>query len=436
MKEREVLNNFIKYVSLNVLGMVGMSCYILADTFFVAKSLGANGLAALNFCISIFSIMQGLGLMIGIGGATRFSILKDKDENRNKVFSNALIFGLCIAILFVLMGLFLTEPLSKVLGADVDTLPLAKIYLKTLLLFAPFFIVNNILVAFVRNDENPSLSMIAMIISSLSNIVLDYVFMFPLSMGMFGAAFATGLSPIISICILSIHFIKKKNSFIFCKCRLELKRILDIFMLGASSFVAELASAIALITFNKVIFGIEGNIGVAAYGIIANVALVATAIFTGISQGIQPLASKLHGMGSTKQVKQVKKYALITAFSFAAIIYLVIYFMPEQIVSIFNSEKNPSLAKLATDGITIYFVGFFFAGVNIVTAAFMSAIDRAKNGMIVSLMRSCVLLVPMVLVLSKVFEINGVWSAFVVTEAIILIGHIVFDAVSQKFRTS
>ncbi len=436
MKDKEVLSNFMKYVSLNVLGMVGMSCYILADTFFVSKALGANGLAALNFCISIFSIMQGLGLMLGIGGATRYSILASKGESRNKVFSNALVFGLCIGVVFVLIGIFFTEPLSKSLGADADTLPLAKIYLRTMLSYAPFFIANNILVAFVRNDENPSLSMIAMIISSLSNIILDYVFMFPLSMGMFGAAFATGLSPIVSICILSIHFIKKKNNFKFCKCKLEIKRLLDMVMLGASSFIAELASAIALITFNKVILEIEGNIGVAAYGIIANVALVATAIFTGISQGIQPLASKLHGMKENKQVKQVKKYALTTALLFGVILYLVIYFMPEQIVSIFNSENNPSLAKLATDGIVIYFLGFFFAGINIVMAAFMSAIDKAKRGMVISLMRSCVLLVPMVLVLSSIFKINGVWSAFVVTEATILIGHMIFNTVSQKLRTS
>lgn len=114
-------------------------------------------------------------------------------------------------------------------------------------------------------------------------------------MGIFGAAFATALSPIISLCILSIHFIKKKQSFHIVKAKVIFADIRRIIALGFSSFIGELASAISLITFNLIILKLEGNMGVSAYGIVANVALIAIAIFVGISQGIQPLVSKYYG---------------------------------------------------------------------------------------------------------------------------------------------
>ena len=111
--------------------------------------------------------------------------------------------------------------------------------------------------------------MIAMLTGSFSNIILDYIFMFPLGMGMFGAAFATSLAPIISICILLSHFIKKKNKFVIIKNKMVWTTIPDIFSLGSSAFIIEISSAIVLITFNLVILGLEGNLGVAAYGIVA-----------------------------------------------------------------------------------------------------------------------------------------------------------------------
>lgn len=292
--EKTLLKNFAKYVSLNILGMMGLSCYILADTYFISEALGSTGIAALNFSIPIYSVIHGIGLMIGIGGATRYSILKSqaKDKNSDEVFSVAIKSGVLIGIILAIIGVFGAKYLAKALGADSVTYPLTKTYLTTILLFAPFFILNNVVLAFVRNDNHPNLSMIAMLVGSFSNIVLDYVFMFPLNMGMFGAAFATVLASIISVCILLLYLIRKNKVFKLLNNKLKLSYIHDIFNLGLSAFIIEISSAIVLITFNFVILGIEGNLGVAAYGIVANLALVGIAVFTGLAQGIQPLISK------------------------------------------------------------------------------------------------------------------------------------------------
>lgn len=433
--EKSLIKKFAKYVSLNILGMIGLSLYILADTYFVSKALGVTGLAALNLSISIFSVINGIGLMIGVGGATRFSILKsqEKDKDASVVFSIAIKTGIIIGIIFVIIGIFGTKHLALALGADTFTLPLTKTYLSTILSFAPFFIVNNIILAFVRNDNNPKLSMIAMLIGSFSNVVLDYLFMFPLNMGMFGAAFATGLAPIISICILLILFINNKNVFVSLKNKLSWSLIADIFSLGLSAFIIEVSSAVVLITFNIVILGLEGNLGVASYGIVANIALVGVAIFTGLAQGIQPLISKYYGLERHELVTKVRKYALFTSIFIAIIIYLGIFIYSEGIINIFNSENNVDIAKMAEKGLRIYFLGFFFVGLNIVSAMYLSATENARDAFIISIARGIIIIVPLVLILSKIWNMTGVWLSFVLTELIVTVLVVYLASARKRF---
>jgi len=434
MTKKSILKDFTKYVSLNVLGMICLSCYVIADTFFIARAMGANGLAALNFSISVYSIVHGFGLMVGIGGATKYAILKNKGKHdeADSIFSHTVFLGLFFAAIFFIIGVFFTTPLAKMLGADSATLPLTKTYMETLLRFSPFFFINNILIAFTRNDNNPKLAMAAMVTGSFSNIVLDYVFMFPLDMGMFGAALATGLSLVLSICVLSLHFWTRNNQFSLRKCKIRIKKVINIVFLGSSAFINELSFAVALITFNLVILNIAGNIGVAAYGIVANIALIALSIFTGVAQGVQPLISKGYGSGDRFLVKQVLKYAVLLVFALSLVMYGITYFNSAVIVSAFNHEANDTLSILAVNGLKIYFIGFIFAGVNIITAAFFSAVTKAKVGLLISALRSCVIIIPMVIVLSAIIKMDGVWLSFVFTELIVCVLSVIF--LYNRFR--
>lgn len=302
MKEKSCFKDFMKYSSLNVLGMIGLSCYILADTFFVSKALGSNGLTALNLAIPVYSFINGSGLMIGMGASTKYSIFKSQGnkEKANEIFTNATMLTAFILGIFLLIGIFCSGFLVRLLGADNTVFKMSKIYLQVILLFAPMFMTNNLLLCFIRNDGAPQLSMAAMIIGSLSNIILDYVFIFPLGMGILGAAFATGLAPVISILVLLPFLLKKKNQFHLKKCRLSRKLSLEIFSSGLPSLITEVSSGIVMIIFNTIILNISGNIGVAAYGVIANLSLVVISIYTGIAQGIQPILSSNYGLKNKK----------------------------------------------------------------------------------------------------------------------------------------
>ena len=418
MKNQSTLKIFFKFTSLNVLAMLSLSCYILADTFFVSKAFGANGLTALNLAIPIYSLINGIGLMLGIGGATKFSIYKGKNKPNkgNITFTNSILLGLIFSCIFIFLGLFLSSKLSIVLGADLETLSNTNIYLKTLLLFAPFFITNNILIAFIRNDGNPKLAMIAMFIGSFSNIVLDYVFMFPLNMGMFGAAFATGLAPVISMLSLSYYIIKKKNTFKLDKIKLIPTYVKSIINLGLSSFIIEISSGIVIIIFNMIILNISGNIGVAAYGIIANLSLVAMSIFNGIGQGIQPIISTNFGLSNKDAIKRTLTYAVITAFILSISLYIIIFLNSTFLVGIFNSSKDKILEDIASNGLIIYFIGFIFVGFNLVISSFLNSINNPNKAFLISISRGFLLIISLVIVLSKALSLTGVWLSFTITE--------------------
>ncbi|MCM1498926.1 MAG: MATE family efflux transporter [Clostridium sp.] len=413
---------YAKYTLLNILGMIGLSCYILADTYFVAKGLGSDGLTALNLAIPVYSFIHGTGLMLGMGGATGYSVLKGqgKHEEKNRIFTHTMCLVSVFGMLFLIIGFAGAGTITRLLGADETVYSMCYTYLRILLFFAPVFLLNEVLLCFVRNDGAPGRSMLAMLGGSFSNIILDYLFIFCCDMGIFGAVLATGLAPVISLLILSPFLIKRKNQFHFVKGKLQLPVIKYVFITGAPSFVSEISSGVVMMVFNMIILGILGNIGVAAYGIIANLSLVVLAIFTGIAQGIQPIVSKYFGMDNRENMRVVFRYAVCTVVILSGIIYLGMFFMAENIVEIFNSEGNRELQRVAVEGIRLYFTACVFAGFNIIFSIYLACTEHVKTANIISLLRGFLLIIPMAFALSAVGEMTGLWLAFPVTESVVV----------------
>lgn len=428
MADNSILKTFAKFVSFNILSMIGLSCYILADTYFVANGVGETGLAALNIAIPVFSGIIAIGAMFGIGTGTCYSIMKArrKDYEANSIFTNSVIFGIIISTISVIGGIFIPDKVSKIMGADSETLELTSEYTQIIMIFAPLFIINNILVSMLRNDGAPKASAFIMITGSLSNVVLDYIFIYPLGYGMRGAAAATVASPLISIILSVIFIMSGKISFHFVKCRLEFNILKKIVSFGISAFITEMASAITILIFNKLILIYSGNTGIAAYGIIANLALVVTAIFNGISQGIQPLASSGYGLKDSKRLSKILKYSIILTTAIFLIIYPLSYILTDKLVDAFNNEKNAELAKLASDGLRLYFTGFIFAGINIVSVSFLNSINHTKKAFTISIMRGFAVIVPTAFILSKIAQMNGIWLTFPTAELITFIFSVIF----------
>ena len=413
---------FAKYVSQNIFAMIGISAYVLADTFFISRAEGADGIAALNLVLPLYSFIFAIGSMIGVGSATRFKIGRARNESATDFyFGNAISWAFLISLVFVFAGALFAEDIMELLGADASIARLGVPYTKIFMLFAPFFMCNYILNAFVRNDGSPMISMIATLTSSLFNIVMDYVLMFPLGLGMAGAALATACSPIVGILICSVHFFQKKNTISFRFKGFSLVRLLKCCQLGISAFVGEMSSGVTTMVFNFLILSLSGNVGIAAFGVVANTAIVATSIYNGIAQGSQPLLSDFYGRNSTKNVGRILGMSIATALVVSGVIVTATNIFPSQIVEIFNSEGDALMAKEAIRGVRLYFLGFVFAGINIVGAGYLSATENAMWAFVTSILRGFVAIIACAFIMSSLFGMTGVWLAFPLAELLTMI---------------
>lgn len=437
MKNKD-LALFAKYTSLNVIGMIGMSVYILADTFFIANGVGANGLTALNLALPIFNLVNGTGLMLAMGGATKYNVCKSRGDSHgmDSAFVNTMYAAAFFSAVYMLCGALFSVKIASALGANSEVLQSTAIYLKVIMLFSPAFICNNIAISFVRNDGAPALSTAAMTVGSLSNIVMDYVFVYPLAMGIFGAVLATGFSPCISMLILSSHKIRGKNGFHFRRMAPSFKVIGNVAALGVPSLVTELSVGIVILVFNMIILRLAGNIGVAAYGVISNMSLVVVSVYTGVAQGMQPLSSRAHGEGNFKSARKFFKYACVTAVAGAAVIYPLLACFANLITSVFNSENNATLQQIAVQGLRLYYIATPFLGFNVVLTVFLTSVENPRPAQALSILRGIAVIVPVAFALSAAFGMAGVWCSFPASEFICAVFGIIVLALFFKKQSA
>ena len=358
--------------------------------------------------------------MLGMGGATRFSILKSQNNQKgaDTIFTNTVYLGIFFSIIFMLGGLFFSGSLARLLGANQNTFEMTNTYLRVMMLFSPAFIFNDIILCFVRNDGNPRLSMIATVCGSLFNVVFDYIFIFPCNMGMLGAVLATGFSPVVGLTIMSPHWLGKKRGFHFRKLVPDADSIRTNISLGFPSLLSQISAAIVMIIFNMLILGLEGNTGVAAYGVIANISLVVLSFYTGIAQGIQPLVSHSYGRKKTDGIRQFLRYAMISMVILSAVMYLILFVFADPIASAFNSEHNAKLQEIAVTGLKLYFTSLVFAGFNIILSMYFTSVEKALPAQIISLLRGLILIIPIAFLFANLWDMTGVWMSFPATELV------------------
>ena len=421
--KENTLQEFGKYVSQSVLSQLGVSCYILADTYFISKGVGADGLTALNLAIPVFSVMNGCGFMLGIGSGTKYGIMKGTgNEKRGDVlFTSSLCVVTVLAVIFMLIGLLASDPITVLVGANAEVYDMTRTYLQVILLFSPMFMINNLLGAMIRNDGNTSLAMTAMLSGCLFNIVFDYIFVFPMGLGLFGAVLATAVAPIISILILLQHFVKKKNQFRLIRVRPEMRLVASAAGLGVPSLVTEVSSGLVIAVFNLLILGLAGNVGVAAYGVVANISIVVIAIYNGIAQGVQPLLSREYGRSQEKNVHRFLGWAMMLTAILAMVIYVGIYWNADVIAMIFNSGRDMDLQRIAVEGLKIYFTACPFVGANILLAIYFAATDQAAPAQMISLLRGLIVIIPLAFVMANVAGLTGVWMTFPLTELVVCV---------------
>lgn len=420
--EEDIKKVYFKYLFPTAIASLALSIYVLLDTIFIGQGIGADGLAALNINIPIFSIGFGMGLLIGVGGSTLMSIEKGKgNEKRAKeIFTLSITLAILVAIIFTLFLTIYEKPLVYALGATDENINLVSEYTYWLVRGSGFFVIATTLQCFLRCDKAPKLAMISVATASITNVVLDYIFIFKMNSGIAGGAIATIIAQVAAILVAIIHFFNKNNTLKLSFKKFSITEIIDVFRIGFPSFCIELSVGVVVLLFNLKLQQLGGTIYVSVYGIIANIAIVVIAVLNGVGQTIQPIVSVNVGAKKYERIKSVKRIAVISALILGIILFLISQFIPGILISIFTTPTD-EIQSIGNLGLRLYSISFIIAGINIINGAYFQALGFAKEALIIGLGRGLIFVVICLYPLSYFFGINGVWLTIPATELLMCI---------------
>ncbi len=433
MGERPVGSLLVSFSLPALVGMGVQATYNIVDTAFVGR-LGHTAIAALTLVWPLQLVMLALSVGVGVGANSVISRrLGAKDQcTANRAGAQAILLALLSASVVMTVLLTWTDPILRTVGARPDTLPLARVYLRTIAWFAPlvFFpmVANNL----IRAEGNPVQSMVVMIISALVNIALDPLFIFGFgpvpALGVQGAAIATVIASGVSFVLYAIYFASPRSGYHFRppdflpRPRLWTR----IWAVGAPSMAIQLSGSIVTTVANGIVAGF-GSMPLAAYGVAFRLFSFAFMPCLGISQGVLPLAGYNFGAGRLDRVRETVLKGALAAVAITAGFSLLFIALPGVFVSVFNRE--PGFVRLAAHGLRIASLGFAPVGAAIVFAAFFQAIGRALPAMLLSLARQFIFYLPALVILARLFGVEGFWFAIPVSDLLATTASVIWTAV-------
>lgn len=407
-----------------LLGMLSVSAVTAIDGIFVGHGVGGDGIAAVNICIPLLMIFTGIGLMFGIGCSVIASIALSRGKiklARLNVTQSLLFMSVFTIILSVFMMLNPDE-VAYILGSSDSLLPMVKDYLVWFIPSLVFEMIIVISLFVIRLDGAPKLAMWYSFISSAINIVLDWLFIFPLDLGVAGAALATAVS-ILAGGILSMGYlmfyaktlrlypiaIGIRGSHLF------IKNILNQCHIGLSALLGEAAMAVLMFTGNHIFMHYLGDAGVGAFGIACYYAPFVFMVGNAIAQSSQPIISYNFGLADKKRVIKAEKIALLTAVISGGLVMTVFIAIPQFLVGLFLNTATTT-AQLAIDGFPYFSAGFICFVINLTAIGYFQSVEKVREATVFALLRGGIFLIPSFIIMPQLLGISGIWLAMPVSE--------------------
>lgn len=415
MKTKNILLLLIEFSLPAMIGMLVNAIYNIVDRMFIGNSpdLGSVGLAGISICYPVTLILMAISLMVGMGGATRFSIFLGRGdrEKAGKYIGNALTITVIFGLVFMIFGNIFLEPLLKVLGASQTVLPYAKQYLSIILFGAVFQCVAMAGNNFSRAQGNPKNAMISQMLGAGFNILFDYILIMIFHMGMTGAALATIGGQCLSA-IWQLTFLFGKRTIIPVNrelLKLKMVYVIDIIKTGIPAFLMQISNSVLNIILNSTLVKYGGDVALSAIGIVTSVQTLLLMPITGLMQGQQPLISYNYGARKMQRVKETIRYAAIGATIISVVGFLAVQLLTKNIVYMFNDEKE--VVSLCCKALHIWFMLLPVIGCQIMFANYFQTVGKIKISSILNLLRQVIILIPSILILSQLFGLFGIFYA-------------------------
>lgn len=397
------------------------SVYGIVDAMVVGQYYGPIGSSSLGVIAPIWNIIYSFGLLVGIGGSILFSVNKNKKEkiDGNIFFTSSIILGIIISLVLWVLLFVVEEPMLYFFGADEELIVLCKEYLLPVKISAPIFVFTQILSSFLRNDNNPKLATIAVVIGGIFNIFFDWFLVFYCNMGIMGAGIATCACAFVSILVMCIHFFTKRNTLKLTFKNNIFVHFKNIIINGFSTFIIDLAMGILNVFFNRQILRYFDYNALSIFAIIINIATFVQCCGYGIGQACQPLLSENFGAKNYKRVNTTLIYGIVSSFIVGLIWLILCETIPKEFIKFFMVPTEEVL-KIGPKIIRMYSVAFFILPFNVFSTYYFQSILKPYISLIISLARGFVLSGILLYVFGLINK-DLIWISIQVTELIVFV---------------
>ncbi|SMC37294.1 MATE family efflux transporter [Cellulophaga tyrosinoxydans] len=414
------------------IGILVMSLNILVDSIFVGNWIGSIAIAAINVVLPVSFFIGALGMSVGIGGSSIISraLGANNHEKALKTFGNQLALTLAITIAMAVLGLVYVDSIIPAFGGKGRIFEPAKIYYTIVLYGVPFLALCMMGNTVIRAEGKPKFAMIAMIIPSVGNLIMDYIFIYIFDWGMAGAAWATTIGYVLCFGYILYFFISKNSELKInlSHLRFDLSILKEISSLGFVTMARQATTSIVYLLMNNILFGLGGEAMVAVYAIIGRMLMFALFPVFGVTQGFLPIAGYNYGAEKYQRVRESINTAIKYAAIIATIVFIGLMIFPEEIASLFLSSKEGiSANELAINtyvlehtpfAMRLVFAATPIIALQLIGAAYFQAIGKAIPALLLTLTRQGFFFIPLILILPLYFNEIGVWMAFPIADVL------------------
>lgn len=425
MAKKPIPKLLLKFSLPAIIGLVVNALYNIVDSIFVGRGVGDLALAGVTVGLPVVTIYMACIMLIGMGATSLISLRlgEGKGDEAEKVIGNSLTLFLIIGITLSVLGVIFLEPILIFFGASPDVLPYAADYMKIVLLGSIFFAIGTGMNNFIRAEGNPKIAMNTMLIGAVTNIILDYIFIFVFNWGIKGAAVATIISYAISSAWVLYYFLSGNGTLKIRSENLKPNKLIvkRIVVVGFPTFVLQVTSSIQQLILNRSLALYGGDLALAVIGIIMSITTFLIMPAMGISQGAQPIIGFNYGAKKFERVKETLKLSIISSTSIVTIGFIVSKIWPSQLISLFNS--NPELIELGTHAMGIFFKFIPLVGLQMISSSYFQAVGKPNQSTLLALSRQVIIFIPLLVILPRMWGLEGIWwsapfsdlGAFVVT---------------------
>lgn len=414
------------------IGILVMSLNILVDSIFVGNWIGSIAIAAINVVLPVSFFIGALGMSVGIGGSSIISraLGSNNKEKALKTFGNQITLTLLITITMVILGLSYVDSIIPAFGGKGGIFEPAKIYYTIVLYGVPFLALCMMGNTVIRAEGKPKFAMIAMIIPSVGNLVMDYIFIYVFDWGMAGAAWATTIGYVLCFAYVLYFFISQNSELKinFSHIRLDMPILKEISSLGFVTMARQATTSVVYLLMNNILFGLGGEAMVAVYAIIGRMLMFALFPVFGVTQGFLPIAGFNYGAEKYQRVKESIYTAIKYAAILASIVFIGLMIFPAEIAGLFLSSKEGMPAEeIAINNyvlehiplaMRLVFAATPIIALQLIGAAYFQAVGKAIPALLLTLTRQGFFFIPLILILPIYFDELGVWIAFPIADVL------------------